>query len=64
MNIIRVILAILLPPVGVLLTVGLGLHFWINILLTIFGYIPDIVHAIWIISSRAKERELRSSTYH
>jgi uncharacterized membrane protein YqaE (UPF0057 family) len=64
LNIVRVILAILLPPVGVLLTVGLGLHFWINILLTIFGYIPGIVHAVWIISSRAKERELRSSTYH
>jgi uncharacterized membrane protein YqaE (UPF0057 family) len=63
LNIIRVLLAILLPPVGVLLTVGLGLHFWINILLTIFGYIPGIVHAVWIISSRAKERELRSSTY-
>ena len=59
LNIIRVILAILLPPLGVLLTVGLGLHFWLNILLTIFGYIPGIVHAVWIISSRAKERELR-----
>jgi uncharacterized membrane protein YqaE (UPF0057 family) len=59
LNIVRVILAILLPPVGVFLTVGLGLHFWINILLTIFGYIPGIVHAVWIISSRAKERELR-----
>ncbi len=64
MNIIRVILAILLPPVGVFLTVGLGLHFWLNILLTIFGYIPGIVHAVWIISSRSEERELRRSTYH
>ena len=63
LNIVRVILAILLPPVGVLLTVGLGLHFWINILLTIFGYIPGIVHAVWIISSRAKERELRDFRY-
>jgi uncharacterized membrane protein YqaE (UPF0057 family) len=59
MNILRVILAILLPPLGVFLTVGLGMHFWINILLTILGYIPGIVHAVWIISSRAKERELR-----
>ena len=63
MNIVRIILAILLPPVGVFLTVGLGLHFWINILLTIFGYIPGIVHAIWIISSRAKERELKDIRY-
>jgi uncharacterized membrane protein YqaE (UPF0057 family) len=59
MNILRIILAIVLPPVGVFLTVGLGMHFWINILLTIFGYIPGIVHAVWIISARAKERELR-----
>ena len=63
MNIVRVILAILLPPVGVFLTVGLGLHFWLNILLTIFGYIPGIVHAVWIISSRAKERELKNGRY-
>ncbi len=63
LNIVRVILAILLPPIGVLLTVGLGLHFWINILLTIFGYIPGIVHAVWIISSRAKERELKDVRY-
>ena len=63
LNIVRIILAILLPPVGVFLTVGLGLHFWINILLTIFGYIPGIVHAVWIISSRAKERELKDIRY-
>ena len=60
MNVVRVLLAILLPPVGVFLTVGLGLQFWLNILLTIFGYVPGIVHAIWIIATRAKERETRS----
>jgi uncharacterized membrane protein YqaE (UPF0057 family) len=60
MNVVRVLLAILLPPVGVFLTVGLGLQFWLNILLTIFGYIPGIVHAIWIIATRAKEREVRT----
>ncbi|MBM6596145.1 YqaE/Pmp3 family membrane protein [Microvirga pudoricolor] len=52
-NILRIILAILLPPVGVLFTVGLGAQFWINILLTIFGYIPGIVHAVWVIARRA-----------
>ncbi len=49
---LRIVLAILLPPVGVFLTVGIGWQFWINILLTIFGYIPGIVHAIWIIARR------------
>jgi len=27
-------------------------QFWLNILLTLFGYIPGIVHAIWIIARR------------
>lgn len=52
MDIVRIILAIILPPVGVFLQVGLGIHFWINILLTLLGYIPGIIHAIWIIARR------------
>ncbi|WP_158045916.1 YqaE/Pmp3 family membrane protein [Skermanella pratensis] len=49
MDVLRILLAILLPPVGVFLQVGLGLHFWINILLTLLGYIPGIIHAIYVI---------------
>ena len=51
-DVIRILLAILLPPVGVFLQVGFGLQFWLNILLTILGYIPGIIHAIWIILRR------------
>jgi uncharacterized membrane protein YqaE (UPF0057 family) len=50
MDVIRVILSILLPPLGVFLQVGLGLQFWINIVLTLLGYIPGIIHAIWVIA--------------
>ncbi len=50
MDILRIIVAIILPPLGVFLQVGLGKHFWINILLTLFGYIPGIVHAVWVIA--------------
>ena len=52
MDLIRIILAILLPPLGVFLQVGFGGHFWLNILLTLLGYIPGIVHAVWIIARR------------
>lgn len=52
MDIIRIILAIILPPLGVFLQVGIGMHFWINIPLTLLGYIPGIVHAVWIIATR------------
>lgn len=50
MDLLRIILAVLLPPLGVFLQVGLGLHFWLNIVLTLLGYIPGLVHAIWIIA--------------
>jgi uncharacterized membrane protein YqaE (UPF0057 family) len=53
MDVIRIIVAIFLPPLGVFLQVGFGLDFWINLLLTIFGfYILGIVHAVWIIAKK------------
>lgn len=52
MDVLRILLAILLPPLGVFLQVGLGLHFWLNILLTLLGYIPGIIHAVYIIVKR------------
>lgn len=50
MELLKIIISILLPPLGVFLQVGIGKHFWLNILLTILGYIPGIVHAIWVIA--------------
>ncbi len=50
MGCIRVVLSVILPPVGVFLKVGFGGQFWLNILLTVLGYIPGLVHAIWIVS--------------
>ncbi len=53
MKLVRILLAILVPPLGVFLTVGLGLAFWINLALTLLGYFPGMVHAIWVIAFRA-----------
>jgi uncharacterized membrane protein YqaE (UPF0057 family) len=53
MDVVRIIAAIFLPPLGVFLQVGFGKDFWINLLLTIFGfYILGIVHAVWIIAKK------------
>jgi uncharacterized membrane protein YqaE (UPF0057 family) len=52
MKIVQIICAIILPPLGVFLTVGITTEFWLNILLTILGYIPGIIHALWLISTR------------
>lgn len=46
MDILRIILSILLPSVGVFLQVGIGLQFWLNILLTLLAYITGIIHAL------------------
>ena len=49
MDVVRILCAIFLPPLGVFLQVGLGMHFWINILLTLLGFVPGIIHAVWVI---------------
>ncbi|GMY14696.1 low temperature-induced protein lt101.2-like [Fagus crenata] len=46
---IEVLLAILLPPVGVFLRYGCGVEFWIDLLLTLLGYIPGIIYAVYVI---------------
>ena len=51
-DLLRVLLSVLLPPLGVFLQEGIGTQFWINVLLTLLGYIPGLVHAIWIIARR------------
>jgi len=45
-DIIKIILAIFLPPLGVFLERGCNADFLINILLTVLGYIPGIIHAL------------------
>jgi len=52
MDLLRIIIAILLPPLGVFLQVGIGGQFWLNILLTLLGYFPGIIHAVYIIAKR------------
>ncbi|KAH8785821.1 hypothetical protein F5883DRAFT_92503 [Diaporthe sp. PMI_573] len=48
-DICKIILAIFLPPLGVFFERGCGADLFINILLTVLGYIPGIIHALYII---------------
>ncbi|XP_062004868.1 hydrophobic protein RCI2A [Rosa rugosa] len=47
---VDIIIAILLPPLGVFLRFGCGAEFWICLILTLFGYLPGIIYAIWSIT--------------
>ena len=50
MSVIEIILAIFLPPVAVALRFGLGGKFWLNVLLTIVGIVPGVIHAFYVLS--------------
>ncbi|KAI9229723.1 MAG: hypothetical protein DHS80DRAFT_29519 [Piptocephalis tieghemiana] len=47
-DIVTAILTLLLPPLAVFIKRGIRLDFWINLLLTILGWFPGVIHA-WII---------------
>ena len=49
MDWLRLLLSVFIPPVGVFLQVGLGTDFWINVLLTLLGWFPGVLHAFYII---------------
>lgn len=52
MDVVRIICAVFFPPLGVFLQTGLSTDLLINILLTLLGYIPGIIHAVWIIAKK------------
>ncbi|KAK3687734.1 hypothetical protein B0T22DRAFT_498055 [Podospora appendiculata] len=43
-------LALFVPPLAVFLKRGCIADFWINICLTILGWLPGVIHAWYIIS--------------
>ncbi|CAD5191152.1 unnamed protein product [Musa acuminata subsp. malaccensis] len=47
---IEILLAIILPPLGVFLKFGCKVEFWICLLLTLFGYLPGIIYAVYAIT--------------
>lgn len=53
-SILNLILAIFLPPIGAFLQVGLSLHFFLNIILTLLGGLPGVIHAIWLVVTDKK----------
>lgn len=49
MKFLNILLAVLVPPVGILLTYGLSTTLVINILLTLLGYLPGMLHGLWAV---------------
>lgn len=55
MGIINIIASILLPPLGVFLTMGVSQALLINVVLTLLGWVPGIIHALWLISKKSEQ---------
>lgn len=55
MKLVRFALGVLLPPVGVFMTYGFSTTLLINILLTILGWVPGVIHAIWAIAKHEEK---------
>ncbi|MGK7391606.1 MAG: YqaE/Pmp3 family membrane protein [Candidatus Cyclobacteriaceae bacterium M2_1C_046] len=51
MSLLTIILNILLPPLAVFLSHGLSSAFWINLILTLIGWIPGVIHAFYVNST-------------
>ena len=49
-KILKIVLAILLPPLAVFMSSGLGAQFWLNLVLTIVGlWIVGVIHALIVV---------------
>lgn len=48
---IKIVLVFLLPPLAVFFHVGLGGHFWLNIVMTLLGGVPGMIHALWVLAT-------------
>lgn len=48
-SLVALILAFFLPPAGVAIKKGIGVSFVLNIFLTFLGFLPGIIHALYVI---------------
>lgn len=49
-SIVKIILAVLLPPLAVFLHSGIGTQFWISLILTLLFWIPGVIYALLVVT--------------
>lgn len=55
MKLVRFLLGVLVPPVGVFLTYGFSVTLVISIVLTLLGWVPGVIHAVWAIAKHEEK---------
>lgn len=59
MNILKSILLLVFPPLGVAMHSGIGGSFLLNLVLTFFGYFPGLLHGIWLFMINEEPEETK-----
>lgn len=63
MKLVRYLLGLVVPPLGVFLTVGVGPTLIINVLLTLLGWLPGSIHAVWVIAKHDEQLNREGGIY-
>lgn len=46
---VTLLVTIFLPPLGVAIKFGFGVKFWLNLALTLLGYMPGLIHGLYVV---------------
>lgn len=57
-KLIRYVLGLAVPPLGVFLTYGISPAFFISLPLTFLGWLPGSIYAVWAISKHYETLDL------
>jgi len=52
MKYIRLLIAFVIPPIAIFMQFGWSWHLVINTVLTLLGFVPGVVHAVYIMAAR------------
>ena len=45
-----IIIAFFMPPLAVFFVDGIGKRFWLNVVLSLLGGVPGIIHALYVVA--------------
>ncbi|KAG2148887.1 hypothetical protein DEU56DRAFT_84199 [Suillus clintonianus] len=57
---VLIIVAVIFPPAAVAFISGCGCDLFVNILLTLLGFFPGLIHALWLVFKRTNVPERRA----
>lgn len=60
---VLIFVAVIFPPAAAAFISGCGCDLFVNILLTLLGYLPGLIHALWLVFKRTnvQQRHARGS---